>query len=163
MKTQWLVVADEAIARILEWPGPGGGLDPVEELTHPAAHAKGAELRDDAHGRRAGNDAHAAGDALRPGASATAGAGLDETHREAERFARRVAQHLDQALQQGRCDSLVLAAAPRFLGLLRKFLSPDVQAAVTLQTDKQLTHEDARSLRARFYPQGRPVRGPGPA
>src|SRR5215217_4799589 len=48
MKTIWVVVADEAIARILCMPQKGGQLEPVEELTDPTAHASGSDLRRDA-------------------------------------------------------------------------------------------------------------------
>ena len=49
-KTIWVMVADEAIARILEWPTRGHELVPVEELTDPSAHAKGTEVNTDAVG-----------------------------------------------------------------------------------------------------------------
>ena len=57
MKTTWVVVADEAIARILEKPAKGADLVPVEELTDPNAHAKESELHRGPHGRRAGGRA----------------------------------------------------------------------------------------------------------
>lgn len=133
-RTVWLLVADEAIARILALPGP----QPVEELTDPAAHASGRELRRDAFGRR--ND------------TATASAGLDAEHREAAQFARRVAQHLHDALQQRRFDELRIAAAPRFLGLLRKALSPQVQATVASELSKDLVHLGAGEIGERFFP-----------
>ena len=156
MKTIWVVVADEAIARILSWPEVGDELEPVEELTDPAAHAKGSDLRDDARGRRAGNDGTAAGHKLRGASSATAGAGLDEKHQEAEAFARRVALHLAQAQQQQRFDELLLVAAPRFLGLLRKAIAKPVAAAVTESLDKDLIHDSNRDLTQRLFPRGNP-------
>ena len=39
-KNTWVVVADEAIARILAGPSDTGELDSVEEITDPDAHAK---------------------------------------------------------------------------------------------------------------------------
>ena len=45
MKTTWILVADEAFARILARPRkPGAELVPVEELTDPDAHAREGEL-----------------------------------------------------------------------------------------------------------------------
>src|SRR5258707_262057 len=80
MKKTWIVVADEAIARLLEVDGRV--LKPVEELTDPDAHAKASEMRNDAHGRR--------------GNSITTSAGEAELHQEGQRFAKQVAQRLAQ-------------------------------------------------------------------
>lgn len=143
-KTTWVVVADEAIARILRKPEMLGDLEPVEELTDPDAHARGADLRNDAEGRRAGsapagsqqNSSHN----LRGIASATASAGESELHLHAESFARRVATHLDQALQQNRYQQLKVIAAPRFLGMLRKQFSARVTASVVETLNKDLVH-----------------------
>ena len=118
-KKIWVLVADEAIARILQWPGRGVELVPVEELTDPAAHAKGTEVNSDAFGRRsAGAPAGVIGNAIQAGA--TASAGEDVQHRQADLFARTVAQRLDERLREQRFDELRVAAAPRFLGLLRR-------------------------------------------
>lgn len=158
MKTIWVVVADEAIARILRWPGAGHELQPVEELTDPAAHAKGSELRDDAFGRRAGPAGIAGGSGSGRGRSgpstATSDAGLDEQHLEAEAFAGRVAQHLAEALQQARFDELQVVAAPRFLGLLRKAFAKTLARAVTVELDKDLIHSSNRDLTERLFPPG---------
>jgi len=143
-KTNWVLVADEAIARILRKPELMGDLEPVEEMTDPDAHARGADLRNDAVGRRAGsapqgsqqNSPHR----LRGTASATASAGESELHLEADGFARRVAAHLDQALQQKRFDTLKIVAAPRFLGLLRKHVSKQVAATITDTLNKDYIH-----------------------
>lgn len=161
MKTIWVVVADEAIARILSWPETGGELQPVEEFTDPAAHAKGSELRDDAFGRRSGSAAKSTGHRLRGPATATASAGLDEKHLEAEAFAARVAQHLAQAEQQGRFEELRIAAAPRFLGLLRKALPKPVARTVTVELDKDLVHDSNAALTERLFPSNDPNPSPG--
>lgn len=146
--TIWVVVADEAIARILERTEDGDELEPVEELTDPAAHAKGQDLRRDAVGRRA---ASASGGLATQG-NATASAGADERHLEADGFARRVAAHLETALHQGRYDELRLVAAPRFLGLLRKQLHPEVTKRVRESLDKDLVHMVNSDITARVFP-----------
>lgn len=134
-KTLWVLVADEAIARLLA-STDGGPLVPAEELTDPDAHARGADLRRDAHGRR--------------NANATSSAGLDETHQQAGVFARRVAERLAQARREQRYDELRIAAAPRFLGLLRKELAPQVAEVVTRELDKDLVHETEAQLATRL-------------
>lgn len=146
--TIWVVVADEAIARILEHTDDGDELEPVEELTDAAAHAKGQDLRRDAVGRRAGS---AAGGLATP-ANATASAGADERHLEADAFARRVATHLEAAMHGGRFDELRLVAAPRFLGLLRKQLHPEVAKRVRESLDKDLVHMVNSDIAARVFP-----------
>jgi protein required for attachment to host cells len=146
--TTWVVVADEAIARILRWNDSGDTLEPVEELTDPDAHASGQDLRRDAYGRRASTGAGA----QRLGAGTTASAGQSEQHQEAEVFARRVAQHIEQAWHQHRFNGLQIAAAPRFLGLLRQSLDPQVCDALQGDIDKDWVHagndEIAHHLRA---------------
>ena len=155
-KTTWVVVADEAIARILEWPKKGKELQSVEELTDPTAHASGSDLRRDAEGRRAGSATHSASPhnahRLRSSADVTSSAGEDAQHQEAERFARRVADHLAQALQQQRFDELRVVAAPRFLGLLRKAWSAQVQATIKDELNKDLIHAENRELTQRLFP-----------
>jgi protein required for attachment to host cells len=145
MSTLWILVADAAVARILNRPASGTDLEDVEQLTDAAAHARRADLRRDAYGRRAGDD-------LRMGGNATSSAGEDEQHLEAEGFARRVAERLDQAHRQGRFDALQVVAEPRFLGLLRKALTPQVAAAVVGEVDKDLVHDDRRALTRRLFP-----------
>lgn len=151
-KHTWVVVADEAIARILALPEEAGDLESVEEITDPDAHAKGAEFRNDAHGRRAGGVARGGGQQGGAPASVTSAAGEDDRHQEAERFARRVAAHLAEALQQKRFNDLKLAAAPRFLGLLRKFLSPQVSQLINESLDKDLVHMSNDDITRRLFP-----------
>lgn len=147
--TIWVVVADEAIARILEWPETRDELQPVEELTDSDAHAKGMDLRRDAVGRRAGTGP---GGSLGTQGHATESAGEDLRHREAETFARQVADHLGRAQQQGRFDELRIVAAPRFLGLLRKALSPQVARLVSDELNKDLVHLVNSEITTRVFP-----------
>ncbi|RZL11119.1 MAG: host attachment protein [Rubrivivax sp.] len=155
MTTTWVVVADEAIARILQRPLAGRELESVEEMTDAAAHADGADLRRDAHGRRAGsatagdrqNNAHR----LTAVASVTASAGEDEQRQEAAGFARRVADRLAHAHQQRHFEELRIIAAPRFLGLLRQALNADVARAVREEIDKDLIHMSNRDITERLF------------
>lgn len=143
MQTNWLIVADEAVAHIFQWQGASRRLEEVETLTHPAAHAQEADLRRDAQGRMSGHGA-------RTMTSVTSSAGLDQVHGEAIEFARRVAERLGRAQSEGRFQQLTIAAAPRFLGLLRQQLAPQVTALVREEVDKDLVHEDREDLARRF-------------
>ncbi len=154
--TVWVLIADEAIARILQWPQQSHMLEPVEELTDPTAHAREADMHRDAQGRRAGGGGAGKGPGgstrAQGGASVTASAGEGEKHLEARAFARRVAEHLGEALRAQRFDELRIVAAPRFLGELRKALDPQVQAVVAATVDKDLVHEDNAELTRRLFP-----------
>jgi len=145
MRTTWVLLADEARARFLELPDDGGDLREVDQMTHASSQADIADLRRDAHGRRGHND-------LRMGGNATASAGEDELHREADLFARRVAERLSQAQQSQRYAELRVAAAPRFLGHLRQVLPRQVADTVVEEIDKNLLQEDLCTLTRRLFP-----------
>jgi CBS domain-containing protein/protein required for attachment to host cells len=163
-KKVWVLVADEAIARILQRPEVGDELESVEELTDPAAHAKEGEMRDDAYGRRAGSATHGARPntphRTRSSANVTSSAGEDQQHLEAQSFARRVALHLAEALRQRRFDELRIVAAPRFLGHLRKELDAQVSATVTDEINKDLVHLVNADITQRVFG---PASGESPA
>lgn len=66
--------------------------------------------------------------------------------REAELFARDIAEYLLKSYRQGRFQQLTLVVSPQFLGMLRKLLDPALGAVVNLEIDKDYTHFDARQL-----------------
>jgi len=148
MQTNWLIVADEAVAHIYEWQGTKTQLQEVETLTHPAAHAKEADMRDDAHGRF--GQGRKAGHIRGGPTSVSASAGMDHEHREGVEFASHVSEWLAEALRERRFDHLKVAAAPKFLGMLRKELSPQVAAVVLDELSKDLVHESRADLERRF-------------
>ena len=153
-RTGWVVVADEAIARILVSDDETTGeLGPERALTDPVAHAKVGELSHE-RGRRSGvvsrEGGQPAGRNAGGGASLVASAGEDDVHLEAKAFARRVADHLAEALRERRFDELTLIAAPRFLGLLRKELTASVRERVVCELDKDLVHESETEIAARL-------------
>lgn len=144
MASTWVVLADEGHARILERTQDGGALAPVKELDDPAAHAHNADFRHDAYGRRAGGG--------QPAGNTTESAGEEKLDHEAELFARRVAQELLSAYQGKRFDELRIAAAPRFLGRLRKELDAQVRKCVTQELDKDLLQLDERAVAQKIFP-----------
>jgi len=155
-RRHWVLVADEAFARILEWPGPGQRLETVATLSDPAAHAKDGDLRRDAQGRRAGTAPTGSRQGspehrLRGVSSVTSSAGEDPQHLEAERFARQVNKHLAEALQRQGYDELRIVAAPRFLGRLRQVLDAHVKATVVEELDKDLVHMNEHELTKRLF------------
>ncbi len=133
MDTLWIVTANAARARICERQADGRLAD-VADLVHPHSRLAGRDLADDRAGRverDLGGDRHAK-TAYEPP--------TDARQKEHERFAREVARQLDDAVAQGRCQGLVIYAAPAFLGELRAALGP-VAA-------KALRHDEAADLTA---------------
>jgi protein required for attachment to host cells len=143
MKTTWVLVADEAIARILEKPRKPGDLVPVEELTDADAHAREREFSHGPHGRRAG----VAG----PGSQATVSAADAESHQHAQAFAKRVVERLEQHHRDRRYDELHVIAAPRQLGYLRKALEPHLAGVVVNTLDKDLVKASNSDLTQRLF------------
>jgi protein required for attachment to host cells len=155
-KTVWVLVADEALARILRWPEEGDELEDVEAITDPAAHAREGDFQRAAAGRRAGSAPQGSRQGtpqqrLRSSASVTASAGEDDLHLEGQLFARRVAAHLGEALRDKRFDELRIVAAPRFLGYLRKELDAQLRAVVIDELSKDLIHEGKGALSKRLF------------
>lgn len=135
MKTVWVLVADEAMSRILLLNTKDKALEPVEEIADPDAHASNAELRRDAFGRR------------NPGAkqgvspsTVTASAGEEQSQQHAEVFAAKVASTLQRGLDHQRFNELIVVAPPHFLGLLRKAFDKTLQAAVVRDEPKDFVH-----------------------
>ena len=152
METIWVLLADEGRVRILAMRRAGRDLEEVDELTDAAAHADDADLRRDAYGRRSGADPGM-------GASSMSSAGEEALDHEADLFARRVAAYLGEALQRRSFERLRFAAAPRFLGRLRKHLDDAVCAVVVDDIDKDLLQLDRRTLTQRLFPPDRDDRG----
>ena len=63
-----------------------------------------------------------------------------------EEFMRVLAAFLDEAARAEAFDRLVLALAPRMLGLLRPHLSKEVTIRITAELDKDLTHFNEKTL-----------------
>lgn len=155
MDSTWVVLADEGRARILELREEGRDLEEVEELNWPSAHANDADLRRDAFGRRSPPDGYGTSPSDQTmGANNAESPGLEKEHQEAERFARRVADRLAEAHRQHRYERLHIAAAPKFLGHLRKVMDQEVRASVVDELDKDLLQMDRRALTQRFFPPG---------
>ena len=62
------------------------------------------------------------------------------------RFAKQVADHVQAAHNEGRCNRLLLVAGPHLLGLLRGNLKP-LSGLKISEIDKNLGQYDAREIR----------------
>ena len=155
-KTVWVLVADEALARILRWPettatsSRTSRRSPTRRRTPARASSSATPPAAAPAARRRARAELAAAAAARQ-SSPVASAGEDDVHLEAQAFARRVAARLAEALQQKRFDELRIVAAPRFLGYLRKELDAHVKATVSDELSKDLIHEGNGALSKRLF------------
>ncbi|MET0657505.1 MAG: host attachment protein [Steroidobacteraceae bacterium] len=145
MRTR-IVVADRSEARFYEVTHGDSQLELVGELTDPQARLRDRDYKSDRPGRV--YDRAASG--TRRGATAhhdTSGEKKPHKH-EAEVFAKRIADALLEGQHDRQFDRLVLMAAPAFLGQLRSVLPQALGAAVILEVNKDLVHEDERAIGA---------------
>ena len=131
MVKTWIVVADNARARIFEAVDGNETLRELEDMVNPAGRLHDAELRTDNIGRYYGKgermQGHSASPRTEPG------------EHETELFAKSVANHIDQARVERRFEELRLIAAPKFLGLLRQNLSKNARDLVFEELDKDVS------------------------
>lgn len=137
----WLMVADEGRAALYVTDHPTGPLSELRDFIGPENRPKDQDLVTDRPGRSfdsGGEGRHALEPRTEPGEV------------EAQRFAKRLAEALDQARSQNRFEMLGLVAPPAFLGLLRKSLPDETARQVVLEVDKDLTRYDAEGVRGRL-------------
>ncbi|MBK9260149.1 MAG: host attachment protein [Polyangiaceae bacterium] len=111
----FVLVADASRARLYEKPDSTSKLVLLEEFEHPEARAKNLDLMADKPGRRS------APAGTGPGRSAQEYR-TEPKEVEAEKFARELAQRIADHFDAHVFDDLVIAAPPKFLGLLRATL-----------------------------------------
>jgi protein required for attachment to host cells len=118
---------------------PGQYLELVKAFENPAIRLKGSELRGDEPGKTRPRRKNA----LRGAATAYPTAPKDV---ETERFAKGLADYLRVANSQNRFQSLVLVAAPKFLGLLKSDLAGPVHNILRITVDKDYTEKREEDL-----------------
>ena len=138
MKT-WVIVASAARARIFEEAGRTKPWDEVMDLVN----SDGRLLRQDMISDKPGRVVDGA-----RGQHHTMDPAADPKEEAARSFARELAEELKSALNDRRCEQLILVAPPHFLGLLREQADDRLARAVKAEITKDLTREDAASLRA---------------
>lgn len=142
-KTVWIVVANRGVARLFQARQPTGPLEEMEAFIHPEARLHDQDLVTDRPGRgydRMGGGSH-------PESPDTSLA-----EQEANNFALELSRFLLKGRAEGRFDSLVLIAAPGFLGSLRERLDSPTRHRLMLQMAKNLVHLDAAAVR-RYLPE----------
>lgn len=139
----WLVIANAARARVLEESDTRPGYVHVADLLHPQSRQKGVALAGDRPGH-----AHAEGVGHGQGSTSYVPR-TDPREREHDRFAREVAQLLEEGVAAHRCAGLVLVASSPFLGRLKSHLGEQARKAVirTLDADYTALSEDELAQR----------------
>ena len=141
MDVTWVVVADSSRARLFAL-GQQNQLGELQDFTNPAGRENDKALNSDESGcfgggmhtgSQAGTQAHTTEPRQTP------------VEHENEKFARHIAQVLQQGLQQHRYSKLCLVAAPKFLGQLRQCLHT--------QVEKRLSHTLAKDVVSMNVPQ----------
>ncbi len=138
MRKTWVVAAESSRARIFSANGRTKPMQELEAFAHPRSRAKVLDINSDDAGHVYDRKGHGIHDMESE---------MDPKKTEADRFAKELADHLDQARAEGRFEALVLIAAPEFLGLLRKHLSPETAKLVTRSVSKNLVRADEAVIR----------------
>jgi protein required for attachment to host cells len=137
MSKHWVIVADKSKARIFTVEDPRGALMDEVVLEHPQAREREQTLTSDRPGRSfdsKGQGRHAMGTSVEP------------DQQETIRFAKQIADHVQAAHNEGRCDRLLLVAGLPLLGLLREPLNTLTGLRVS-EIEKNLGQYDAREIR----------------
>lgn len=125
----WVVLADEAKARIFGADAVLDDLVEIRDLIHPEGRMSGRELKSDRAGRFS-----------KWGGARTAADPRTEVEVvEATRFAAEVADVLRVGRNAGEYERIILVAPPKFLGRLRAALDPNVSRVVVGAIDKDLS------------------------
>lgn len=138
-KETWVVVADDAYARIFKVEGQQ--LKEIETLIHPESRLYEKDLVSDRPGRTFESNTSA---------RRSVGHHIPPKKQEAINFAKSVAAYLDSAVLSGGVARLYLAACPSFLGLLRQSLSKHTSELIIHEIDKEITHLNPAEICAFF-------------
>jgi len=137
MARTWVLVADEARARLFRAESRIGPLEEDHDFVNPAERLPEHELGADAPGRVVG-----------PGGRQHAFGGDDGMREhESERFAAELTRRLKKGREHGEYERLYLVAPPKFLGALRKSLDAQTAALLVDSLDKDIVRKEAGEIR----------------
>lgn len=130
----WILVAESSRAKLFSSTNRAHPPTEIQAFAHPEGRLSERDLVSDNDGFDAGSVGQAH-HVMQKKVSAR--------DVEAEKFARELAGHLDDARVHGRFDHLVLMAPPNFLGRLRNCLDKEVTSMVTKEVHKNLVQQSA--------------------
>ena len=134
----WIVVADESSATVYARASKTGPLEKQLSLGNEVARMKAGELLADRGGRSF--DSHG------QGRHTMAREKTGPKDRAAKAFAKTLAERINKAVQDGRCDEFMLIAAPQFLGALRMALKRAGNASPAVTFDKEMVGRDVAAI-----------------
>jgi protein required for attachment to host cells len=138
MKAAWILVANNANARIFTAETPSSPLTELEGFSHSESRFHDRELTTDLPGKIK-NAGGIGGHAFEQP--------TDPKKHEAQVFAHELADTLEAAHNDDKFRQLLLIAEPSFLGLLRDELPDVVKKVVSFELDKNLVKADATEIR----------------
>jgi protein required for attachment to host cells len=143
MEQTWVVVAESSRARIFSLRGYLTPMEELKDFVNPAARTPEHDLISDRPGRTTdstGGQRHAKEPQVSPKEQVVLS------------FAREVADHLEQGRARGDFERLIVAAAPEFLGLLRRSLSDATRQKIKREIHKNIVREDEQTIRGYLQP-----------
>ncbi|MGB8222133.1 MAG: host attachment protein [Polyangiales bacterium] len=139
MHNTWILVANDAGARLFDGRGRGEGLELVETIEHPDGRARNRDVDSDRPGR-----------AFRKNSADPRRAAMGSSESPHDQiiaeFARTLCNKLRLARTQNQYGRLVLVAPPRLLGLLRSSLDGPTAQLVIGSLNKDLASSDEAEL-----------------
>jgi len=127
MSHTWVLVADSSCAKIFKSDGRDVFYE-IADLVHLESKLHEQNITSDLPGR------HVVKDGSRHGFQKQTGI----KEHEAEVFAREISEHLEAGRNNEQFNKLIVIAAPAFLGILRKILTPNMSKLITLEINKDL-------------------------
>lgn len=141
MKTNWILVANQAEAQIYSSGQIPRGLLLVDTLVNEVGTAHPRDLGSDAPGR-AFDHFGSARHSMEPHV------GVKQERR--RRFVKAMVERLEQAHLQGDFDKLVLLAAPAVLGVIRKTLPADLVKSVIKEIPKDVIGQSVDKIQSQL-------------
>ena len=126
----WILIADATRARVFQLQNSGKSVAATWEQEHVGSSLASRDIASDRPGRtfdRAGEGRHAKEPPT------------DPARYEKERFAREVAQKLDDDRKHHNFDELIVVAPPQFLGDLRGAMSVQLKGCVSKEVNKDFS------------------------
>ncbi|MGR9085812.1 MAG: host attachment protein [Gammaproteobacteria bacterium] len=139
MSSIWILAADASRARFFSAESSSSPLEEIEDLAHPEARLHDRDITQDLPGKHK-NFGGIAGHSYEQA--------TDPKKYEAEIFARRIVQYLEEAHNADRFGRLIIIADPSMLGLLRKELPEQIKKQISFELDKNIASFDAADIRS---------------
>ena len=141
MKIEWILIANASVARLFSRELDSDPLVLLHSFEHAESRLKASELADDRLGHDS-TDERAGGVSFEPR--------MDPRRKQHLKFARELAQRLDEGLAGGDCGRITLYASSPFLGELKMQLSSAAKKVLRAAADVDLTIYGLRELEERI-------------